>query len=335
MSWQNLLSQTEEQVLPWVGGASVCSDHRSWTLKGRRPQEYGWFTFEVDGSRVARLKGEGTPPDFQGKTYKGYLVGDRFVADTAAVVPDPARLIEQTEMLYCAPEAELFTRVSAFRTLDRKLVYLRTEWPSGPEPEVIAAYQDRKAEVHSIPGVTPALDLAFRWTSHQRLLAEERAREAARLREEERKRIEAEAAKIAEAERRAAYLAEALKNAGTGAGRRVLAQHDFEAAARGALALTGAELLAVRQNGRRQEMIVQYRFRNRRLECVCDYALRIVDAGVCLDDHRGTKGDTFFTLESLPAVIKEAMDLGRLVVWRHAPGDREYDRYDDRFDDDD
>ena len=47
------------------------------------------------------------------------------------------------------------------------------------------------------------------------------------------------------------------------------------------------------------------------------------------------KGDTYFTLESLPGVIGWAMDQNKLVVWRHvdgAPGrgyDDDYDDYDD------
>ena len=62
---------------------------------------------------------------------------------------------------------------------------------------------------------------------------------------------------------------------------------------------------------------------------------RLLDAGVCLDNHRGTKGDTFFTLESLPAVIGEAIRGNKLVVWRHVPGDGGYndDDEDDEGDD--
>ena len=67
-------------------------------------------------------------------------------------------------------------------------------------------------------------------------------------------------------------------------------------------------------------MVVQYRFRQQRLECVVErHTLRVVDAGVCLEDHdTGEKGDRELTLESLPPVVGQAIDEGRLVVWRHA-----------------
>ena len=63
----------------------------------------------------------------------------------------------------------------------------------------------------------------------------------------------------------------------------------------------------------------------RRFECTCDErTLQIIDAGICLTAHyddpdfeEGTRGDTFFTLESLPAVIRQAEREHRLVVLRH------------------
>ena len=36
------------------------------------------------------------------------------------------------------------------------------------------------------------------------------------------------------------------------------------------------------------------------------------------DESTGEKGDTRFTLESLPTVVQQAMDEGILVVYRHA-----------------
>jgi hypothetical protein len=70
-------------------------------------------------------------------------------------------------------------------------------------------------------------------------------------------------------------------------------------------------------------MVVTFRLEGRRFECVCDgTTLRIVDAGICLVDHRTREaGDTRFTLESLPDVIRQAMRERVLHVFRHVGQD--------------
>lgn len=316
MGWQDLLGSGGERVLPWTGGRQVHSQDRTWSIKGRLPLEYGWYVFDTTSGRHACLKGrEPVEMDLdydQGMTLlRGYLVGDRFIPDDARVDPDPAKLIEQTEPVFCVELGlDRFTRAAVARDREGHLIYIRQEWPQGPEPAVLMAYQDRKDSVADIPDVTPALDLAFRWISYQRAAAEARAAELARLQAEEERR------------RRL------VQQMGTAEGRREMAKVDFDTAARAALAIGGAELLDVRQGYNKHEKIVQYRFRHRRLECVCDArTMRIIDAGVCLDNHRGqadSKSDTLFTLESLPTVIDEVMDMGRLVVWRNVNGDPDY-----------
>jgi hypothetical protein len=311
MGWQDLLAaEPEEITLPWAGGRRLSDGKRSWKIKGKTPKEHGWYVFAVGTDRTAkvvRLDESGPPLSWEDehKTLTGYLAGSRFVADDARVDPDPAKLVDQTEQVYVLEQGlERFTRAVVTR-LDDRLYYIRQEFPNGPEFEVQAAFQDRRDSLDEIKDVTPALDLTFRWESHQRELEEERERLAA-------EKAEAKAA-----------LERALKDSGTGAGRRALAQRDFKAAAKASLLISGAEYLDHRVGGHANEMVVQYKFRGRRLECVCQRdTLRIIDGGVCLDNHRGTKGDTFFTLESLPAVIGEAMDRGRLVVWRHLDGRR-------------
>ena len=153
-----------------------------------------------------------------------------------------------------------------------------------------------------VPGVPPALDLAFRLASWQRDAVVRRR---------------AELRGAAAPEEREEALRLQRKREG-GVARRTLARHDFEGAARAALAVTGAVLLDHRAAWQRGEHIVQFRFQRQKFECVCDGALRIVDAGICLVDHRtGERGDTRFTLESLPAVIGQALNEGRLVRFRH------------------
>ncbi|MEL6349921.1 MAG: hypothetical protein AAFV53_42860, partial [Myxococcota bacterium] len=121
---------------------------------------------------------------------------------------------------------------------------------------------------------------------------------------------------LAEREHRERYAAAV----GDAHARRVLAQQDFSEAARAALAVSGAELLDHRPNrGGKDEQVVQFRFQQRRFECVVHAkTLQIIDSGICLINHTtNERGDTRFTLESLPAVIDEAMRLGKLVIFRH------------------
>jgi hypothetical protein len=318
--WHELLADAEERVLPWTGSRKVYWRNRAWSISGELPAEYGWFRFRTTSGRKATLLGPADPdPGYEEghPVLRGYLAGDRLIPDDARVELDPNRLVEQTQpVLLVEPGLERFSRAVTVRTGGGQLVYLHQEFPQGPEDEVQAAFQDRMGSLAHISGVTPALDLAFRWLSRQRDLAEERQRRhQQRLAEEQMRRAEAEQRREA-----ARQMRRAMRDAGTGAGRRALARRDFAAAAREALRISGAELLDVRRAYGRNEMIVQYRFRRRRFECVVDrVTLQVVDSGICLtDEMTGERGDTYFTLESLPAVVGEAIDQGVLVVYRHA-----------------
>lgn len=320
MVWRDLIQEDEERVLPWTGGRLIYQNGRAWRIEGPLPREYGWYLFQVSGNRLATLKGpaESNPEYEKGHWLsRGYLVGDRIIFDDARVETDPNKLIAQTQpVLLVELGLTSFSRAVVLRPGDTgPWIFIRLEFPQGPEEAVTAAYQDRLADVSHIPGVTPPLDLAFRWLTLQRELAEKREVERQRQRVEEERKREA-----------AVRLEAALKDVGTGLGRRALAKVDFNAAARAALRLSGCELLATAPSRVKGQMVVQYRFRHRRLECEVERdTLRIVEAGICLTDHRtGIKGDDRFTLESLPAVVGDAMDQGKLVVWRHAPGDQAY-----------
>jgi hypothetical protein len=190
----------------------------------------------------------------------------------------------------------------------QNFVYVGEEFPTGADAEVLRAFEDRATAVNHIKGVIPPLDLAFRWVTHQRHLAEKRREELEAIRaEEEKKREQEEKLRLL------------MKDASTAVGRRALAEQDFAAAAREALKISGAVLLDARPSCNRGESVVQYRFLARRLECVVETrTLRVVDSGVCLtNEYTGAKGDAFFTLESLPGVVSEAMRVGKLVVYRH------------------
>ena len=315
MSWRDLLQKSgETQILPWTGGRSLRLGVRAWKLTGRLPSEFGWYEFVLQG-REAHLKGPADPqPELLINKVKGYLVGDRILVDGVRVNPDdifdtmgkaePVRLIE--------PGLDRFCRITAGRHFEEgPLVYEGQAMPLGPEDAVMAAYLGQKSSVEHISGVPPALDAAFRMEMYQTI---EAARRRAEL--EEQRRKEELRLKIQE-------------TLGTGESRRALAHFDFEQGARAALLVGGAQYLDHRPSVRKNEMVVKFMLDHQRFECVCDAnTLRILDAGICLTDHHtGEKGDTFFTLESLPGVIRQAQHEGVLHVFRHVDEyhDNDYD----------
>jgi hypothetical protein len=240
----------------------------------------------------------------------GYLVGDRIVGDGARVDPDPKEIVKYSEAVCLLDDGlDRFTRISAGRICeDGPLIFIQQEFPLGPEDDVLSTFLDEEASVEGIKDVAPALDAAFRMETFQRQEAERRRREL----EEQRRKEEERRAKE---ERRAALVG----RLGDGASRREMAKLDFEEAARAALQVGGAVLLDARNAPSRREKIVRYRIDDRRFECVCDKeTLQIVDAGICLVDHyTDERGDTYFTLESLPGVVRQAMNGGVLHRFRH------------------
>lgn len=318
MTWRDLLQvEGETKVFPWVGGKALQgSDDRVWSIAGRTPREFGWYSFNLQGRRATVGDRVPAEPGLLGHKVQGYLVGDRIVIDGAKVDPDPKKIVACSEPVYLIDDGlDRFARVSAGRLHEGgSLIFYGLEMPLGPEGDVQNAYLDKAATVDAIPGVTPALDAAFRMESYQRAEAERRRIEEERIRREE------EEKRAREEQRR-----KLVEQLGDGAGRRAMAHVDFDQAARAALAVGGAELLDTRRANQRGERVVKFRLDRRRFECTCDeLTLRILDAGICLTAHYddenfegGTKGDTWFTLESLPGVIREAQAAGKLVVFRH------------------
>lgn len=308
MSWEDLLEGTERVVLPYVGAKQLHSRTRMWTIRGSRPRHHGWWAFRVYG-RHAEVESLAEAPEGT-LAYKatGYLVGDRFAQDDWRLGPSLLGLAK-LERVHLVPDGiERFTRITVGRTwMCGELIFDALAMPLGPEPEVMTAYLDRAANIDHLRYVTPALDSAFRAETHQRAEAEKRRAELERIRAEE------EAKRQLEEQRNAL-----VKQLGDGAGRREMARVDFVTAARAALAVGGATLLDYRMGHTRHEYVVSYQIDDERLQCVVDETMHVVDAGVCLTDHHtGEKGDELFTLESLPAVIRQAIREQKLVKWRH------------------
>jgi hypothetical protein len=321
MGWKDLLQKDGETlVTPWLGGRSLRSGPREWKIEGRLPEEHGWATFTISSRTATLLATTDAAPEALKYDVKGFLVGDRVVSDSiAGFNPSPQTIISVSETVHLLePGLDRFVRIVAGRMYeDGPLIFKSQLMPLGPETDVLNAFLDKKTSVTDIAHVPPALDAAFRMESWQRDEAERRRLEAERRRreEEEKRALEERRQKI-------------IQQLGDAQGRREMARIDFGEAARSALAVGDAEYLDHRKAARRNEMIVRFRINRRRFECTCDATtLQIIDSGICLTAHHddpdfkgGTKGDTWFTLESLPSVIREAEREHRLVVYRHADG---------------
>jgi len=323
MGWESLVRNGElTDVFPWLGGRRIHGKERSWRVVGDLPHEFGWYRFELAAGRSAKLL-EPCDPDplyAEGRTtVRGYVIGDRFIPEKARVDPDPTKLVEQTVPIYLVEQGlDRFQHILAAADEENRWIYVQQLYSLQADEKAKWAFVERKESLDNIKDVTPALDLAFRFAFLQRQILEERRAER------EKQRLERE------------KLENARKSAATGLGRRTLASTDFEAAAKAALAVGGAEFLDCRQGHYPHEMVVQYRFENRRLECVVERAtFQVIDSGICLTDHQtGEKGDNLFTLESLPAVVRQAIKEHKLVVYRHADGVDWRNEPDDNWEDD-
>jgi hypothetical protein len=311
MGWKELLGRGESTViLPWTGGRTLMSGVRSWTIDGALPPEHGWYSFRASRRSIRLTSVDPAVPGNLDYRVRGYLVGDRMIPDEVGhgdrVCGEKVFLLE--------PGIDLFGRIIAGRTSESgPLVFESIDMPLGPEENVTSAFIDRLPDIGHVKGVTPGLEAAFRFETRKRVEGERRRAELERVRQEEE-----------EQRRRDEERERLIRGFGDGASRRELARVDFHEAARRSLIVSNAELLDARP-AHDGVMVVRFRLDGRRFECTCERdTMRIVDSGICLtagdDDpnfEEGMKGDAFFTLESLPSVIREAERDGKLVVYRH------------------
>ena len=84
------------------------------------------------------------------------------------------------------------------------------------------------------------------------------------------------------------------------------------------LAAAGAQLLDWQPSGNGSQATVRFRFLGHRFRSVVQIpSLRVLEAGICLTDaHTGERGDSRFTLASLPGVIRQAERQRQLVILR-------------------
>lgn len=321
VDYRKLLGKTETLVLPYFGGRRLDAPSRRLRLADGAAPGLGWHRFEVAG-RIARPL-EPCEPEGLGAlpAVRGHLVDDRLVAGGRSVehchfLPEeePAVLSPCRARRWCTGEA-VFEAID-FDTDAEELARraLEDERPLGDAKGIAASLRaafglatveaaSRRLgiEVCAAEAAASLVDVAARG----RPAAEELLHRLARER----------AARLRELERAAHQRAEAAVGRQVAAARaeRAARGRDTDPAGRAdeALAAAGGRMLGSRVLGEGR-LEVTFRFAGERFITVVDAAtLQVLDAGVCLAGE-----DRLVTLDSLPAVLREAIDTDRLVITR-------------------
>ncbi|PTL79420.1 hypothetical protein [Vitiosangium sp. GDMCC 1.1324] len=329
MDYRKFLGKVESAVLPYFGGA--CVDAPSRRLRVSTPPAPGWWRFDVQG-RTATAREPAGPEGLDGlPLIRGHLWGSRLVREGA--VAEPVLLLPEEE-------PPRFSPVRTRRWHDGTLVFETLEFEGEAEGTARLMLEEERtlAEVKAVPaslraafgyavleGTSRALGIRFspaevrgqvlsvseggRPAAEARLraLAAEReahvravetrllALEAQRRRAEEEVRLQAELARMRSRPRPLEWQAQGLTRVER------------------ALESAGARLLDTRRLGS-DRLEVTFGFMGERFISIVEAgSLQVVDAGICL-----AGSDRTVTLESLPSVIREAIEDDVLVITRHA-----------------
>jgi len=333
MDYRKFLGREEELVLPWLGGPTVETRDRRLRLAAP-PAAPGWYAFTVKG-RQAAVKAPVEPPPLDDlPAVRGHFLSGRLVRDggnaeelvfpppdePARFAPVKARRWHSGELFFDSLEFETDAEAAVREALaeDRPLSTVK-----GAGATLRAAYAYAVLESASRRLNVPFAPLEVR--QHLTDVAErgipgaERALQALHAEREQARR------ELAELERRraAAQAAQELREARE---RRVeearKVQRDdpkkwreyVHEKADAALEAAGARLEQSRllASG---DLEVIFRFMGQRfISVVSSVTFRVIDSGICLGHP---PRDDLVTLESLCAVIKEAIDTHRLVILRH------------------
>lgn len=332
MDYRAFLSKPSTVALPYPGGSFVFDAQRRYRIAERvRP---GWWRFELSGRRAVALEEVAAEPlpeperhpegrvilaRVRGHLAGGFLFTDGAQAEVLALVPPTT---------YEPDEPARFSPCTARRWHSGDLVYEALDFESEAEDKVRCAYQDHTS-LAGISGVPATLRAAFGFAlveraalavrsfvmpvevrGHLLAIAEGGPAEAQRtLAGLLARRATDQAGRVDRAMPQAAQAPYSAPSGGRSGAAASAAASAVERAER-ALAAAGAELLDTRERGDALE--VTYRFLGQRFQSLVHAAtLQIMDAGICLDGC-----DDMVTLESLPSVIREAMESGELVITR-------------------
>jgi hypothetical protein len=312
VDYRKFLGKVESQVLPYLGGARVDTASRS--LRVSSAPAPGWWRFELAGRTATAREPAGRPEGFEAlPLLRGHLWGTRLVREGAFA--EPVHLLPPEE-------PPRFSPVRARRWHDGSLVFEEVEFEGEAEGLArLALEEDRTlAQVKAVPaslraafgytlleGVSRTLGIPFRAAEvrTQVLTVSEQGRAAAEARL---RTLAAEReAHLRSLQARRTSPPPAVERWGAGEPR-----GPVESRVQRVLEATGARLLDLRRLGH-ERLEVTFGFMGERFISLVEAdTLQVVDAGLCL-----AGADREVTLESLPSVIREAIEDDVLVITRH------------------
>jgi len=330
LDYRKFLGKEEERVLPYLGGAFLHAADRRLRL-ATEPAVPGWYRFRIKGREATPL-GPAEPEALDLlPSVRGHLVGERLVREGAIA-----------ERVHFLPEEEppQLSPCRARRWHSGELLFETLDFESEAEEAVRRALEE-DAALAQVKGVPATLRSAFAYAvleeesrrlgipaapaelrPHLGQVAEQGRTEAERaLRALAAERVLAQREMMELNQRRqvvalAQQAVEAQERLAVQGGRqRRGGEADAVARAELALEAAGARMRSARGLGNGNLEVI-FTFMNERFISVVNMAtLQVVDSGICLGHP---PRDELVTLESLPSVIKEAIDTDRLVILRHA-----------------
>lgn len=327
LDYKAFLGKKSREVLLYLGTAFVEASDRRLRLAGDRPR-CGFHEFEISGRRATWV-GETGAPDMSGLApVRGHLVagclfGEQGLIEQLALVPDE--------------EPAPLSPVVARRWPSDDLLFDSLEFEGAAEEQARQRLEEG-ASMQGIAGASPTLRAAFAYGRLSRaakrlgvrLSPVEARPHLALVARCEPYAVDAVLAEI-EAERararertRVARLVMARQAAGPVAAQpvQVVAQTSAPRRARApglspedraeqVLEAAGARMGSARRVGPHLE--VSYRYMGQRFITLVEFdTFQVVDAGICL-----AGADKMATLDSMPSIIKEAIETDKLVITRH------------------
>jgi hypothetical protein len=297
---RRFLGAVERTVLPYFGGPFVDAQDRRLRVDGAI--EPGYWRFEISGRVAQALEPAGQPDLSSLPATRGHVVSDYLVQG--------GRRSDRLALLG-GEEPAMFAPALGRRWPSGPVLLDRVDFETGAEEEARRRFEERRT-LAGVKGIAASLRAAFGYAVLRRVGQErgvpvspaEASRDAVLIAEHGDEAAADVLDRLMTERERYALLERVRWRSGE-----TVRAGDPEERADAALRAAGAVLLSTRRLGDGL-LEVRYLLDGERFVSVVDAtSLQIIDAGICLAGD-----DRLLTLDSLPLVIREAVETGQLVM---------------------